>query len=428
MKRTLGLCFLTLTLLGIPAVTAANHSPNAADEQLGVSNGAQYAMFVPPAWNGRLVLWAHGFVDPAAPIALPAAQPPDGGRGGLPQVAVAAGYAVAYSSYAENGWAVKDGAERTHELQGLFRSRFGIPTHVYVGGRSLGALITAFLAETHPAEYQGALALCGPLGGGRLETDYIGNVRVLFDFFFPGVIPGDVVHVPPMEYSPSAPVVKAIVAAILAEPHKAVQLASVDQIELPYRTLTELVLSIVRPLGYNIRGTNDILARTGGQSPYGNVGTWYTGLLLYDPTVNAGVGRFVAQPGGLQYLDDYYRPHGTLSIPLLTLHTTMDPDVPFFHEAALAKIVAAARTSKWLAQQSVQRYGHCNVTPAEVMLTLGRLVNWAEHGVKPASGDVTAQLALESPESAVSTAAAMVNTEFGFTKVILSGATGVPLP
>jgi hypothetical protein len=154
-----------------------------------------------------------------------------------------------------------------------------------------------------------------------------------------------------------------------------------DQIELPYRTLTELVLSI-----------------------------------------------FVAQPGGIQYLGDYYRPHGTLSIPLLTLHTTMDPDVPFFHEAALAKIVAAARTSKWLAQQSVQRYGHCNVTPAEVMLTLGRLVSWAEHGVKPASGDVTAQLALESPQSAVSTAAAMVNTEFGFTKVILSGATGVPLP
>src|SRR5438445_10992696 len=76
MKRTLGLCFLTLTLLGIPAVTAANHSPNAADEQLGVSNGAQYAMVVAPAWNGRLVLWAHGVVDPAAPSSLPYARPP----------------------------------------------------------------------------------------------------------------------------------------------------------------------------------------------------------------------------------------------------------------------------------------------------------------------------------------------------------------
>ena len=102
---------------------------------------------------------------------------------------------------------------------------------------------------------------------------------------------------------------------------------------------------------------------------------------ITDAAVNAGVGRFVAQPGGIQYLDDYYRPHGTLSIPLLTLHTTMDPDVPFFHEAALAKTVAAARSSKWRAQQSVQRYGHCNVTPAEVILTLGRLVNWTEHGI-----------------------------------------------
>ena len=129
MTRTLGLCLLTLTLLGIPAVTAANHSPNAADEQLGVSNGAQYAMFVPAAWNGRLVLWAHGFVDPHAPIALPDAQPPDVAPWlvELRERLLAAGYAVAYSSYAENGWAVKDGAERTHELQGLFRSRFGIP-------------------------------------------------------------------------------------------------------------------------------------------------------------------------------------------------------------------------------------------------------------------------------------------------------------
>src|SRR3989442_1124140 len=132
-------------------------------------------------------------------------------------------------------------------------------------GRSLGGLITVFLAETFPGAYQGALALCGPLGGGRLETDYIGNVRVLFDYFFPGVIPGDVLHVPEMEYSADSPVVKAIVAAILANPQKAVALASVDQIKLPYTTLGQLVLSIVRPIGYNIRGTNDLLARTGGE-------------------------------------------------------------------------------------------------------------------------------------------------------------------
>lgn len=268
MKRMLATGLLTSLLLAAVAVPAfADHSPNAASEQLGTSNGAQYAMFLPKAWNGRLVLWAHGFVDPDAPIALPDVLPADVAPWlvQLRESLLGAGYAVAYSSYAENGWAVKDGAARTHELRGLFIARFGVPAQVYVGGRSLGALITTMLAETYPGDYQGALALCGPLGGGRLETDYIANVRVLFDFFFPGVIPGDVLHVPPMEFTADSPIVQAIVAAIIAEPQKAVALASVDQIELPYRTLSELVFSIVRPLGYNIRGTNDLLARTGGQ-------------------------------------------------------------------------------------------------------------------------------------------------------------------
>src|SRR5919108_3196940 len=341
MIRIVAICALVLSLLTAAPSADANHSALAVAEELGVNNGAQYAMFVPAAWNGRLVLYAHGFIDPDAPIALPDAAPPDVSPwvAELREKLLAAGYAVAYSSYAENGWAVKDGAARTHELRELFQARFGVPTGVYVTGRSLGALITVMLAERYPADYRGALAMCGPLGGGRLETDYIGNVRVLFDYYFPGVIPGDVLHVPPMEYSAESPVVKAIVAAILAEPHKAVALASVDQIKLPYRTLSELVLSIVRPLGYNIRGTNDLLARTGGQSPFGNATTTYTRLGLPDLLVNGGVGRFQAGPGATQYLADYYLPRGTLAIPLLTLHTTMDPDVPIFHEAALARIV-----------------------------------------------------------------------------------------
>lgn len=431
MNRLLTMCLLAIIMVGGLAVPAiADHSPNAAAEELGTSNGAQYAMFLPKTWNGRLVLWAHGFVDPGAPIALPDVQPADVAPWlvELREQLLAAGYAVAYSSYSENGWAVKDGAERTHELRNLFIGRFGVPTHVYVGGRSLGALITVLLAETYPGDYQGALALCGPLGGGRLETDYIANVRVLFDFFYPGVLPGDALHVPPMEFTPESQIVKDIVAAIVAEPQKAVALAAVDQIELPYRTLSELVFSIVRPLGYNIRGTNDILARTGGLSPFGNLGTWYTGLGLYDTAVNAGVDRFAAKDAAIRYLNDYYRPRGILTAPLLTLHTTMDPDVPFFHEAALARIVAAARTSKWLAQQSVQRYGHCNVTPEETVVTLGRLVNWAEQGVKPASGDVTPQLAIEAPQSATDSALSTVTTEVTFMEAILSATAGLPLP
>jgi pimeloyl-ACP methyl ester carboxylesterase len=409
----------------------AHHSPRAVAEEIGTSNGAQYAMFVPNVWNGRLVLYAHGFIDPEAPIALPDAAPADVAPWvvALRESLLEAGYAVAYSSYAENGWAVKDGAERTHALRGMFAARFGAPTGVYVTGRSLGGLVTAMLAEKFPADYRGAMPICAPLGGGKMETDYIGNVRVLFDYYYPGVIPGDVLHVPPMEYTPESPVVQAILAAILAEPHKALLLASIDQVKLPYSTLSQLILSIVRPLGYNVRGTNDILERTGGGSPFGNVGTSYTRLgLLPDAQVNAGVGRWAAGANAIRYFTDYYRPTGNLAIPLLTLHTTMDPDVPFAHEAAYGKAVTAARKTKWLAQHSVQRYGHCNVTPDEVTIELNRVVKWAEHGVKPWSGDVTLDLAIQSPESAQGWAETTLNNELTFTEAVLSATTGLSLP
>lgn len=431
MKRILLIAVLTLFVIATAAPVFADRSPSATAEEIGASNGALYAMFVPAAWNGRLAIYAHGFIDPEAPIALPDEAPADVAPWvvELRETLLAAGYAVAYSSYAENGWAVKDGAERTHELRDLFIARFGAPTHVYILGRSLGALITVMLAEKFPAAYQGALALCGPVGGGKLEIDYVGNVRVLFDYFYFGVILGDAVNVPPMEFTPDSPLVKKIIAAILADPVSAVQLASVDQVKLPYTTPGQLINSIVRVLGYHVRGTNDLLARTGGQVPFGNIGLRYTGLgLLLTPAVNAGVQRVRADAGGILYLDDFYRPRGALTIPLLTLHTTMDPDVPFVHEAALAKIVAAAKRSQWLAQQSVQRYGHCNVSPAEVARTFSRLVTWAEQQVKPASGDVTLDFAAAFPLPTAQSTLSSTTSELTATIEAVVSATGLPLP
>jgi hypothetical protein len=212
---------------------------------------------------------------------------------------------------------------------------------------------------------------------------------VLFDFFFPGVIPGDAVNVPPLNYSPDSPLVAAIVGALLTNPQAAVALASVDQIALPYTTFGELINSIVRALGYNIRGTNDILARTGGASPFDNLSTQYSGLGQFDAVLNAGVQRFQAHDDGIRYLNQFYRPRGTLAFPLWTLHTTLDPDVPFVHERALARIVADAGRARWLVQESVERYGHCNFTPTEAAQTFSRLVRWSETGLKPDSSDAT---------------------------------------
>ena len=89
-----------------------------------IGPGALYRLVRPTNWNGSLVVSAHGFVG-SGPVALP-------GEGDLiigllaPQ-----GFAVAFSSFSENGWNVKDGAQRTFQLLGLFTSKFGSPSRVY---------------------------------------------------------------------------------------------------------------------------------------------------------------------------------------------------------------------------------------------------------------------------------------------------------
>src|SRR5256885_14054755 len=98
-------------------------------------------------------------------------------------------------------------------------------------------------------------------------------------------------------------------------------LASVDQIELPWTSFPELINSIVRVLGYNVLGTNDLLRRTGGASPFENRNVTYTGLGAYDAVVNAGVGRFAGNTQAFNYLKAFYQPKGTLQTPVLTLHT-----------------------------------------------------------------------------------------------------------
>jgi pimeloyl-ACP methyl ester carboxylesterase len=81
-------------------------------------------------------------------------------------------------------------------LRGIFTSKFGEPNRSFLIGHSLGAQVVQALAEMYPGQYNGALAMCGVLGGTRLQTDYIGHTRALFDYFYPGVLPGDVIEMP----------------------------------------------------------------------------------------------------------------------------------------------------------------------------------------------------------------------------------------
>ena len=352
------------------------------------ADGALYTFVVPADWNGRLVTYVHGIVDPGAPVAVPTTQD---GFTTLRDQWLAAGYAVAASSFSENGYALQTAVQRTHQLRGLFAAQVGHAERTYLVGHSLGGLAVLALAERYPDQYDAALPVCAPLAGGTAELTYLGDARVLFDYFFPGALPGGPFTVPPQTpFAPGSPVFTAALTALtqglFAADQRTVQFARAAR--LPFTSVGELVASGMSVAGFSIRFTTDVLDRTHGHIPFDNMETVYSGT-SNDAALNAGVARFQVTPDAGNYIERYYTPAGTLQVPTLTLHTLWDPVVPFWHEAAFAATAAGAGRSDWLVQRSVARYGHCAVSPAETIAAFSALVNWADGGPRPTGGDGT---------------------------------------
>jgi predicted esterase len=361
-------------------------SPIWRDQATGVTaDGSEYALFVPNDWNGDVVFFAHGIVPPLAPVSLPGPTDWDNGlalRDALGQ----ARFAVAYSSFGENGYAIKSGIQRTHQLRGIFTSKFGKPNRSFLIGHSLGAQVVQALAETYAGQYSGALAMCGVLGGTRLQTDYIGHTRALFDYFYPGVLPGDVMEMPIVITDPTNQIQNPVIGAVLANPAGFGLIAASDQVQLAGANTTELLTSLVNALAYQAIGVNDLLSRTHGHILFDNSGTVYGSQVYpaaYYQAVNAGVRRYTATPDAVAWLEHNYEPTGDLRIPMLTVHKTRDRLVPYRHEAAYRAIVEAAGNSGNLVQRSENAFGHCEFEPSTTLANFQDLVRWVDTGVKP---------------------------------------------
>ena len=108
-------------------------SPTWSQEITGTTaDGAQYAIYVPAGWNGDAVFYAHGIIPPQAPVGLPAPGQDWDNAAVLRDALGQAGFAIAYSSFGENGYAIKDGIQRTHQLRGIFTSKVGRPNRAFL--------------------------------------------------------------------------------------------------------------------------------------------------------------------------------------------------------------------------------------------------------------------------------------------------------
>jgi hypothetical protein len=265
--------------------------------------------------------------------------------------------------------------------------------NVYLVGASEGGLVTALAIEKNEGGiFNGGGTTCGPVGDFRSQVNYWGDFRVAFDYFFQSFrarLADPVWIKDPTRFNwgmydatkpPSTPLQQDIAIALAANPSAAKQLLRVGKAPidpaLPAETTVTTVLGI---LDYNVRATNQArqelaknpaldLSTNGGQ-PFGNMGRLYFGSnndFLLNMWIRAN-DSFLANPAALAEIRANYDTTGAIKVPLVALHTTGDPIVPYWHEPLyLLKVLRAGQISKFFTIPVV-RYGHCAFTPQETI-------------------------------------------------------------
>ena len=357
--------------------------------------GSSYQLYLPRQWNGSAVYYAHGIRDVLEPVSL---RDQDAFQAMRDQLG-ALGYAVAYSSFSENGFAVEDAVRRTHQLRGLLTSQFGQPERSFLVGNSLGALAVMQLAEQFPDQYDGVVPICGIAGGTQAQLDYVVNVRALFDYFYGSLnlLPGTA-DAPVPGYVMDGATQQKIIAAVTANPLGMLVIASTAQTPLEFTTGPQMVESLIAALAYHARGADNVLSFTNGKFPVSNIGLTYSprpGLIVPPLTlpavtgllagVNAQIPRFDSDSSAVVWADNHFKPSGALQIPTLTLHNRWDRLVPFFHETMFEARVADAGATNLLVQRAnpAWGYGHCVIPTGAVVQAITDLGAWVETGIKP---------------------------------------------
>jgi hypothetical protein len=371
-RRTAVISRMVLWGLALALTAAFPSSSTAQVCSAGELNGAKTLICMPLAWNGDLVVFAHGYVDPGEPLAIPYDQL-ELGDVSIPEIVNGLGFAFATTSYRANGLAVLEGVDDVTDLvQAFAEAAPHAADHVYLVGASEGGLVTTLAVERAANVFSGGLATCGPVGDFRRQIDYWGDFRALFDYFFPGILPGTAVSVPPDVIADWENVyVPAITAAFQAHPTRLDKLLRVSR--APFdpndpQTKIETALGI---LWYNVFATNDATAKLVG-NPYDNSRRLYLGS-GNDFWLNLLVDRYHADPRALAAIDAEYQTSGELAAPLVTLHTTADPIVPYWHEPRYS-LKALAHSGLLHTNLPVFRYGHCSFRAEEALVALGLLV------------------------------------------------------
>jgi pimeloyl-ACP methyl ester carboxylesterase len=164
-----------LSLAGLVAITPTASAAVTRHTYTGTIDGAAYRVETPEHWNGTLVLFNHGYM-PAGVEFPPGIQLAN--RAETEQWLLDHGYALAGSEFrGKVGLVVKDALADDEALLDWFDTNVGTPRHTIASGFSMGGGIATRLAERHPHQIDGVLAISS-------QQDAVGNMNRGLDVTF----------------------------------------------------------------------------------------------------------------------------------------------------------------------------------------------------------------------------------------------------
>ena len=375
---------------------------------VGVLGVSGYRVEVPANWNGKLVMYAHGFAGNGNVLSV---QNPS-----IRRYLIQNGYAWAASSYSKNYYDVQAGIEDTNALANEFTKiaakngrTLSAPTKTYITGVSMGGHITAAAIEEETAvtannkvKYAGAVPMCAVAG----DTE-------LFDTFAAIQVAAQTVagfgSNPTDKWADIEPQVRAALFTTFPSAPNGVKGAQ-------FASILQNLTGGPRPLfaqGLAFGGSFPSAYGT-----FGSDGT-VTGILnknildtnryIYaidgDATasaaINASAQKLTAAPdanrlrvGGLRWIP---KVNGEIKVPVVSIHTLGDLFVPFSMQQVYQKRVAAKGNSSLLVQRAIRGASHCDFTVAESETAFDDMIKWERDGVKPLGDDVVTPAVVAAP-------------------------------
>ena len=381
----------------------------------GVLNGAGYRVEVPTNWNGKLVMYAHGYAGTGAALTV--------GNVAIRRYLIQNGYAWAASSYSKNYYDVRAGVEDTNALALGFtkiaatNSRaLAAPTKIYITGFSMGGHITAAAIEDeakttakNKVNYNGAVPMCGVMGDTALFDQFAaiqvtaqslaGVANHPTDKFSEiiGQVTGTLFTSFPSPAAPSAQITTTATGAKFAS-----VLKNITGGERPMFA-QGLAFGGSFPNIWGSLGGDGTISGILNKNVLDTNGLTYVidGDVAGSATLNASAQKLTAATDANRLRTDGLRwipkANGEFKIPVVSIHTLGDLFVPFSMQQVYQKRVAAKGNGTWLVQRAIRGASHCDFTIAEQVDAFDAMINWETSGVKPAGDDVVTAATVAAP-------------------------------